>query len=111
MSRKILKERGVNIDDEKLQEDYLAHQKEISKPKEGQMGWIIFGYFFALFGGLLGIMIGHFLWKGKTVLPNGTKVPAYSDSIRKHGKQIFYMGLILFLILAIVRVMVWLENN
>ena len=68
--------------------------EERAQPAENQKQWIIAGYIFACLGGLLGIIIGYYLWTSKKTLPNGQKVPSYTESDRKHGKYIFYIGLI-----------------
>ena len=65
--------------------------------------WIIFGYVAALIGGFIGILLGYSLWLSKKKLPNGSKVPAYNEEIRKHGRIIFYLGIIMFAVLSILR--------
>jgi len=68
--------------------------KHLAKPEENQKPWIIAGYLFSILGGFLGLIIGYFLWTAKKTLPNGKKVYSYSKKDRKHGKYIFYIGLL-----------------
>jgi len=93
LARKILKEKGNNIDEADLEERKEKRLVEIAKPEKSQTGWIIFSYVIALLGGFLAVFIGWYLWNCKKILPNGSKVFAYSDSNRKHGRIIFYIGL------------------
>ena len=95
LARKILNERGIKIDDLKLKEQKITALK---KPEEANGGWIIAGYLMALAGGLLGILIGWFLWTSKKTLPNGERLYAYDEVDRWHGKRIFFIGVIVFAI-------------
>lgn len=94
LSRKILKDRGVKINKEEIEERHTAYIAKISEPKGGQGVWIIIGYISAILGGFLGLLIGYMLFQAKTVLPNGSKVPAYTPATRKHGKYMFFLSFI-----------------
>jgi hypothetical protein len=95
LAQKILTQRGKSIDKELLNSLKTERLKALAKPEENQKPWIIGGYFFSFFGGFLGLIIGYFLWTSKKTLPDGTKVYSYSKNDRKHGKYIFYIGLII----------------
>lgn len=103
LSQKILEERGVDVNLNEIEKERELRDLELQKPEGGQTGWIIFGYITALIGGFIGILLGYSLWLSKKKLPNGTKVPAYNDDIRKHGKIIFYLGVIMFVVLFTLR--------
>lgn len=103
LSQKILENRGIEVNLSEIEKQRELRDLELQKPEGGQTGWIIFGYIMALIGGFIGILLGYSLWLSKKKLPNGTKVPAYNDGIRKHGKTIFYIGLIMFAVLFILR--------
>ena len=103
LSQKILEERGVDINLNEIEKERELRDLELQQPEGGQTGWIIFGYITALIGGFIGILLGYSLWLSKKKLPNGTKVPAYNEDIRKHGKIIFYLGVFMFVILFILR--------
>lgn len=95
LAQKILKQRGKSVDKELLNSLKNERLKDLAKPEENQKPWIIAGYVFSLLGGFLGLIIGYFLWTSKKTLPNGQKVYSYSARDRKHGKFIFYIGLII----------------
>ena len=95
LAQKILKKRGKSVDKELLNSLKNERLKDLAKPEENQRPWIIAGYIFSLLGGFLGLIIGYFLWTSKKTLPNGQKVYSYSANDRKHGKYIFYIGLII----------------
>lgn len=95
LAQKILKQRGKSVDKELLNSLKNERLRDLAKPEENQKPWIIAGYVFSLLGGFLGLIIGYFLWTSKKTLPNGQKVYSYSANDRKHGKYIFYIGLII----------------
>src|SRR5690554_4535168 len=94
LAQKILRERGKPIDNDLLSSLKKERLNQLAQPEGNQKPWIIAGYFFSLMGGLLGLIIGYSLWTAKKTLPNGEKVYSYSANDRKHGKYIFYLGLI-----------------
>lgn len=51
--------------------------------------------YFSITWRVLGILIGYSLWTSKKTLPNGQIVHSYSEQDRGHGKNIFYIGLII----------------
>lgn len=104
LAQKILKERGKSVDKELLNSLKNERLKDLAKPEENQKAWIIVGYIFSLLGGFLGLIIGYLLWTSKKTLPNGQKVYSYSANDRKHGKYIFYIGLIIAFITLLLRV-------
>ena len=95
LAQKILKQRGKSVDKELLNSLKNERLRDLAKPEENQKPWIFAGYVFSLLGGFLGLIIGYFLWTSKKTLPNGQKVYSYSENDRKHGKYIFYIGLII----------------
>lgn len=103
LSEKILIDRGVTIDFNKIAQQSEERNAELSKPKGGQAFWVVIGYISAFLGGFLGLVIGYFIWKAKNKLPNGKKVPAYSEKLRKHGLAIFLISLIVFPTMLILR--------
>lgn len=95
LAQKILEQRGKSVDKALLNSLKNERLHDLAKPEENQRPWIIAGYIFSLLGGLLGLIIGYFLWTAKKTLPNGQKVYSYAPNDRKHGKYIFYIGLII----------------
>lgn len=103
LAQKILKERGKSIDQDLLNSLKNERIRELAKPEEGQEPWIYAGYLFSFLGGFIGIIIGYTLWTSKKTLPNGEKVHSYSESNQKHGKYIFYIGLVTLTIALFLR--------
>ena len=97
LAQKLLKDRGLVVDDNYLKTLKEQRILELSKPENDQEGWIVFAYIVSLLGGMLGVLIGWYLWTMKKTLPNGQKIYAYSPKDRWHGKRIFLLGIILFL--------------
>ena len=103
LAQKLLKQRGKSIDKDLLNSLKKQRLEQLSKPEGSQKAWIMAGYIFAILGGLLGILIGYFLWTAKKTLPNGHKVYSYSEKDRKQGKIIFIIALIIFPIALLIR--------
>lgn len=104
LSKKILKDRKVTIDPKEIEKKQESHLEELAKPEDGQEIWIIVGYICAFVGGFFGLLIGYFIWQAKKNLPDGTKVPAYSETVRKHAFRIFIISAIIFPITILARV-------
>jgi hypothetical protein len=92
LARKLLKEGGNEITDERINEIKKQRIIELSKPEEGQNIYILIGYICAFLGGLLGIFIGWHLLTYKKTLPNGNRIYAYSENDRKQGNRILILG-------------------
>ncbi|HBS87546.1 MAG: hypothetical protein A2W91_00230 [Bacteroidetes bacterium GWF2_38_335] len=103
LAQKILRDRGEDINDALLKSLRQKRIAALAQPEKGQGLWILSGYFFSLFGGFLGIVIGWFLWKMKKTLPNGEKVLSHTATNRFHGKVIFVIGLIVFITVMVLR--------
>ena len=102
---KILEDRGKTIDTVVLKNLKTQRLADLSKPEDNQTSWIIGGYIFAFLGGLIGLIIGYSIWTSKKVLPNGEKVYSYSENDRNQGKNIFYIGIIVFPITLIIKLL------
>ncbi|MFB9109321.1 hypothetical protein [Flavobacterium gyeonganense] len=105
LAQKILIQRGKFVDTELLKALKKQRIELLAKPEENQKSWIIAGYVFAVLGGFLGILIGYSLWTSKKSLPNGQKVYSYNEKDRTHGKNIFYIGLIILPFYVIIRIL------
>lgn len=104
-SQKILTDRGRTIDHEQIQKLKAERLGQLAQPEGKQAFWIFMAYFLSLLGGLPGVFLGsHYCWHKKT-LPNGNRVFAYTDSIRKHGLYTFVIGLVLW-VFGIIIVMI-----
>jgi hypothetical protein len=105
LALKILKERGVNITDQTLAQLNSTRLEELKAPEKPQGTWIVFGYFFAILGGLLGTFIGWHLLTHKKTLPNGERVFNYSEADRAHGKIILYLSVMILVAVTIIRIL------
>ena len=77
LAQNILKSRGKEYSKDEIHRLREKRIEELSRPEKGHNGWLIFGYIFAFMGGLLGIFIGHHLYRFKKRLPTGERVYAY----------------------------------
>ena len=93
LSIALLKRKGKEIDEELLRSLKKQRINDLSKAESSQVPWIMLGYFVSFLGGILGVAIGWHLTASKKILPDGTKVHSYTDSDRKHGKIILYLGI------------------
>jgi len=105
LAQKILTNRGKTIDHEMLASLKKERLNILSKPEENQRPWIIAGYLFSFLGGGIGIVIGYSLWTSKKTLPNGERIYSYNNADRKQGKTIFIIGLIVFPLALIVKIL------
>ena len=103
LAKKILRERGKEINQNTI--DLLKKQRlnDLAKPEEGQRNWIYAGYIFALLGGLIGVFIGWHLSTYRKTLPNGQQVYGYKQEDRKHGRRIWIIGAIMFIVSLTIR--------
>jgi len=105
LAQKILTKRGKAIDLEMLTSLKKERLKILAKPEENQKPWIIAGYIFSLLGGGIGIVIGYSLWTSKKTLPNGERIYSYNTADRETGKTIFIIGLIVFSLALIIKIL------
>lgn len=103
LAKRILKERNYSISESEIENLNNIRKEELIKPEKNKPIWIFLGYFFAISGGLIGVIIGHVLWKNKKTLPNGEQVYNYSEKDREHGKQMFGLGILTMILMLIIR--------
>jgi hypothetical protein len=101
LAKKLLKEKGVDISSKRVEEIKEQRILELAKPEKKHLGFLIFGYISALFGGLWAIFIGWHLLTYKKTLPNGNRIYAYSKDDRKHGNRILITGIVFFVLWVI----------
>ena len=111
LSVRLLNERGKSIDQSLISSLRKQRNEHLKAPEKSQQALIIFGYILTFLGGFIGLFIGWFLFKSKKTLPDGTKAYSYSEKDRKQGKIIFYIGLIIFPILLIIRMLLEISVN
>lgn len=104
LSRKILLERGREINTDTIELLKKQRIRELTKPEESQKAWVYAGYLFALLGGLVGIFIGLHLWTFKKTLPDGQRVYGHTQPDREHGTRIFMIGILMFVFWMFIRI-------
>ncbi len=97
LAKKILQDRGRTIDEDFLEVHQKQRLKDLAQPDTSSSTFVPAGYIFALLGGFLGILIGWMLWTQTKILPNGHRIPMYSEEDRRHGKIIFGIGIVILL--------------
>ena len=70
--------------------------EELAKPELTQKTWIVAGYFFAVIGGIIGMLIGWHLHSHRKTLPDGRQVFAHSSRDRQHGFRMLVLGICCF---------------
>ena len=103
LAKKILKDRGREVSDEIIASLKKQRIVELAKPDERNRVWIFIGYVSVLLGGLFAIIVGWHLFTYKKTLPDGQRVYEYSEKDRRHGRRIFYLGMIIFYISVVIR--------
>lgn len=94
LARHILRLRGREVSPDTVQLLRRHRLAEMAKPEPSQKAWIVAGYFFAVLGGILGIIIGWHLHFHKKTLSDGTQVRAFSPRDRIHGFRILLLGVL-----------------
>lgn len=92
LAKKLLKERGRDVQQDEL--DALQHKRieELSTPDKASNTLIVCGYIFAVAGVLIGFILGLTLLKTSRTLPDGRRVPMYTEEDRRHGKRILILS-------------------
>jgi len=107
MAKLILRERGIEIDEEEIQELRRQRIHEIRQGETANRG-IMFLWFLAIavgfwFLGLLavvgGVGMGYYYGYDKTTDPNGDKYYTFEPTTRKYGRLILLVGVPLSIIL------------
>lgn len=107
LAQKLLRDRGRELSAEELDSIRDARMHELAKPVERQYAAIFFGYAFALFGGLIGVLIGWGLRSRKKTLPNGEIVHVYQEADRTQGRFIIYTGIFCAVIWIVLKYFVF----
>lgn len=102
LAQKILNERGKNVSNESVQEIKDKRIDALKEPEKGHKGWLMFGFVSAIFGGLIGILIGYHYFRSKKTIPTGDKVFAYDAETRKIGLIIFCLSFVALFIWILI---------
>jgi hypothetical protein len=104
LARKILQERGEDIDDKVLADLKSKRISEIAKPLSASSTIIYAGYIMSLLGGIIGVFIGISLATTKKTLPDGHVVYVYSENDRRHGMWISVIGMAILIFVIVLKI-------
>ena len=105
LAGQLLRQRGREVSADTIRLLRQHRMDELARPEPTQKTWIVAGYFFAILGGFLGLLIGWHLHYHSKTLPNGTQVRAFSARDRVHGYRILLLsvfGLFISILLRII---------
>jgi hypothetical protein len=105
LAKKILSDRGKELQPEKTTELKNARITELSQPETVKTETIIIVYIVTILFWFIGIFIGWYWAYGKKTLPNGDRVLTYSEKIRNHGVRIFAIGIALLIYIIYSRIL------
>lgn len=94
LAKKILQDRGEDVSEIRLIHLEEKRKADLKEPENSPTVQIIVGYISAILGGIIGIMIGWYLWKSTKTLPDGQKIFVYNRGDRDHGMIIFCIGVL-----------------
>jgi hypothetical protein len=104
LARKILQERGEDIDDKVIADLKSNRISEIAKPLSASNTLIYTGYIMSILGGIIGVFIGISLATTKKTLPDGHVVYVYSENDRRHGMRISVIGMAILIFVIVLKI-------
>jgi hypothetical protein len=109
LAKDLLKKRGVDVTKEKTERLKADRYYQLAQP-EGESVKNIVAYYIVsilvvlIFFFPIGMIIGWVWGYSKKQLPDGYKVYNYNETVRDHGRNIFLISMILFVLTVILRV-------
>jgi hypothetical protein len=104
LANNMLHRRGKGLSDEQIGMLRTKRYESLSKPEAEEAGkYLTWGYVLAVLGGFLGSLIGWHLINSCKTLPDGKKLPRYPDAARAHGRRIFWVGIVVTVSYAFLR--------
>lgn len=101
LSRRILSDRGLDVDSRLLDLLKKSRIQELAQPKAKQTANIWFGYALALLGGIVGLFWGWNMATSRKILPNGDRLYVFGPSDRQHGWRIMAISTVILILLAL----------
>lgn len=102
LARRILDERGIDIDAKLLDTLKESRLQELAQPEEKPTS-LVSAYLFALLGGVIGIVLGWHIMTARKTLPDGQRPYLYQESDRKHGPWIIALGLVMLVVWLLLK--------
>lgn len=100
LAKQLLIDRGVSITDEGIEKIKAERLEILAIPESPSLKMLVLGYIAAAAGGILGLVVGWTLISKKP-LPDGRKVPNYTDEGVKHGLTILFLSFVMIVITTI----------
>jgi len=100
LAEKILQDRGIGITETEKQTLKTERNKILQEQQKEKPSNILLYYIFCLLVSPIGILIGWAWAYSKKTLPDGTKVAAYDSDIQRHGRIIFALSLVIFILIV-----------
>lgn len=95
-AQEILKQRGKEPDKVQIETWKNKRLEFLARPEAITPKHLNSAYFFCLFGGIIGILMGRHINSFKKTLPNGQKVYNYDPDSQKKGMKIAVFGTVCF---------------
>ena len=105
LAGQLLRQRGRDVSPDTVNLLRQHRLEELAKPEPTQKTWIVAGYLFAIFGGVMGMLVGWHLYYHEKTLPNGTQARAFSARDRAHGYRIIILSFCGLFILILLQIM------
>lgn len=105
LAAEILKKRGRKVEKGEIERLRTERMNQLRQADPLNSWWIVGGYLFSFFGGLIGLLIGYSIWQAKKTLPGGEKVFRYGEKDRKNAQIIFVISAITLSIGVLLRLL------
>lgn len=102
LAHELLKNQGIDISAIQMKTWKDERNTVLARPEKEKITWIIVGYILIFVGfcyppaGFGGIAVGLVLWQARKILPNGSRVFAYSEQARLQGKILAIIAGVIF---------------
>ena len=111
LTKKILKDKGETISEEKVAEMKQATIAKLSRTENISDSNIISGYILSIFFPIAGIFIGLNIINNKKILPNGEVLYIHNARDRKRGEQILTISIIWTFIILLASIFFMLNRD
>lgn len=101
LAKKILKDRNIDISDQKLSELKKERLSVLSKPENSGRTLLICGFISAILFPIAGTIIGAIILSSKKTLPNGNRVWVYTPTNRKNALIMLIISVVMFLFISL----------
>jgi hypothetical protein len=104
LSQDLLRQRGIDVSKQKLDSLKTARYKELAKSEDETVSNIVGYYLISILFFPVGLIIGWVWGYSKKLLPDGHKVFAYNKNVQSHGRNIFLIAMVLFILTVIWKI-------